>query len=94
MSSGCWAFEPGRAYMVTPVIPGARKVVLACTGRRGKRVTFARVEGIYRVRAVEIDGRETAMIKGRDGLDYFASAVVEVDVARAAEIVEAMGERA
>ena len=94
MSSGCWAFEPGRAYMVTPVFPGARKVVLACTGRRGTCVTFARVEGIYRVRAVEIDGRETAMIKGRDGLDYFASAVVEVDVARAVDIVEAMGERA
>ena len=94
MSAANWSFEPGRAYMVTPVIPGARKVVLACTGRRGKRVTFARVEGIYRTRVTEIDGRETAMIRARDGLDYFASAVVEVDVSRAAEIIEAMGERA
>lgn len=86
-----YRFAKGGAYMVTPVLPDAKKIVLACIGRRGRSAIFARVNDTYRVEVVVVDGRETAMIRGKDGLDYFASAAVEVDIARAMEIVAATG---
>lgn len=78
-------FERGRAYIATE--PHGEKIVVAVTGRRGGRVTFARVNLLKCVGVREIEGRETAVLRCNNGRDYFVSAAVEADLQSAAEVM-------
>ena len=83
-------FQKGDAYFATPTAKSAKQKIVACIGRRGRFATFARVDMLHRVQVGEIEGRETAIIKAKDGLDYFISAATVVDVANAANVLAAL----
>lgn len=83
-------FQKGDAYFATPTAKSAKQKIVACIGRRGRFATFARVNMLHRVQVGEIEGRETATIRAKDGLDYFISAATVVDVANAANVLAAL----
>lgn len=85
-----YSFEKGKAYYATPTLKGAKQVIVACTGRSGHTATFSRVDMLKRVDVRPFDGRETAIIKADDGLDYFVSASVDVDLENAAAVLAAI----
>ena len=84
------AFQKGDAYFATPTAKSAKQKIVACIGRSGRFATFARVNMLHRVKVGEIEGRETAIIRAKDGLDYFVSAAVIVDIDNAANVLAAM----
>ena len=84
------AFQKGDAYFATPTVKSAKQKIVACIGRRGRFATFARVDMLHRVQVGEIEGRETATIKAKDGLDYFVSAATVVDLDNVANVLAAM----
>ena len=86
--TGTRQFEIGAAYIATPTLPGAHQRVFACAGRTAAgRVSLVDVRELHCVRIKVIMGRETAMVRASDGLEYFTSAVVVADVGRAVSAV-------
>ena len=82
-------FEKGEAYWGTATIDSKRKKVYVVTARHGRRVSFAHVNNVRREMADSIDGVEIVKVRDVDGLDYFLSARVPVDIDAALEIAEA-----
>ena len=81
-------FGVGRAYVGTATVDHKRKKVFQVVGRRGGVVSVMHVTGVRRELADVCDGVEIATIKDDDGLDYFMSARVPVDVDAAFDVVE------
>lgn len=81
-------FECGLAYVGTATSDRARQKVFVVTARRGDSVSFSHVHKVCRERVDDCAGTEIVRIRDRDGLDYFASARVPVDIDEAFRIVE------
>lgn len=81
-------FERGLAYVGTATGDRSRKKIFVVTDRRGGTVSFSHVHKVCREQVDDCFGTEVARIRDRDGLDYFASARIPVDVDEAFRIVE------
>ena len=76
-----FSFIKGRAYVATPTMKGPAQRVMACIERGPGCVALVDVRGLHRVDVKVVMDRETAIVKDDNGIDYFASAVVEADAA-------------
>lgn len=81
---GC-VFEVGRAYIATPTMrDAAPQRVFEVARRKGADVTMVDVRGLHRIRVKELMGREIAMIRTPEGVDYLTSSTVPADIAATA----------
>ena len=78
-------FKTGSAYIGTASIDHRRQKVFSVVARRGGVVSF--VKDVRRELVDGCDGTEIVRIKDADGLDYFLSARVEVDIDQAFNVV-------
>ena len=79
-------FMKGESYWAVPCLTGAKKKIVTVTGRRGKRVTFAKPVPMEVTWNGEFDGREIARLQGEDG-EYTVSAASRVDLQEALEVM-------
>lgn len=82
------AFEPGRAYWFISCNPGAGKFLAVAAGKDGDEATFVRPYELLSGTPRWMDGRETVVVKGEDGNDYFASSASVENISAAARVIE------
>lgn len=81
-------FDVGQSYVGTGVMDNTRKKVFQVVARRGRTVSMMAVRGIAREIANSCDGAEIMKIADTDGIEYFLSARVPVDIDEAHRVVE------
>lgn len=80
-------FEPGAAYWFNSCMPGGGKFLAVAAERNDGEVTFVRPADLLTGDLRIIDGRETVVVKAKNGLDYFSSSAARESVAAAGRVL-------
>ncbi len=86
-------FTVGRAYPAVPALVGARRHLVVCVGRRGRKVQLCWVEDLSLEESRAFDyGREMIRAQRPDGI-FTISAACPVDTEAAADVIACLDAR-
>jgi len=85
-------FVKGRAYEAIPALEGARRRMVVCVGRNGRRIQLAWIGDLTVEDAQMCEAREIVQPKRPDGV-YTVSSAAPLDIQTAAPILDLVRRR-
>lgn len=80
-------FRSGACYVAVPAMRDYPNAIVTVTGRGDGCVTFAQARPVPTAWLKTFNGREVAMVRGDNGIDYTISSAVTVDLGGAQDIM-------
>ena len=80
-------FVKGRAYEAIPALEGARRRMVVCVGRNGRRIQLAWIGDLTVEDAKMCEAREIVQPKRPDGV-YTVSSAAPLDIQTAAHVID------